>query len=87
MIRVCRPNGLVFLSLPEYRFPSEPHYKIWMIPFAPRWLQAVYLEALGRHNAYLWSLSLWYLVGLAGGAIKAKPGEYRAAPRNLDISA
>jgi ubiquinone/menaquinone biosynthesis C-methylase UbiE len=57
MIRVCRPNGLVFLALPEYRFPSEPHYKMWLIPFAPRWFHAIYLKALGRPTAYLRTLN------------------------------
>ena len=57
MIRVCRPNGLVFLALPDYRFPSEPHYKMWLIPFAPRWVHALYLKALGRPTTYLWTLN------------------------------
>lgn len=57
MLRVCKPGGLVFLQLPDYRFPYESHYKVWLIPFGPRWLQALYLKWRGRPTEYFWTLN------------------------------
>lgn len=57
MIRVCRIGGLVFIQTPEYRFPDERHYKVRLIPFAPRWLQKLYLILRGRPTRFLDSVN------------------------------
>jgi SAM-dependent methyltransferase len=53
MIRVCRVSGFVFIHTPDYRFPFEGHYKVPLIPFAPRFAQALYLRLRGRPTRFL----------------------------------
>ncbi|HEU6438344.1 MAG TPA: class I SAM-dependent methyltransferase [Nitratidesulfovibrio sp.] len=53
MIRVCRKGGRVFFHLPDYRFPWEGHYKMWLPTFLPRQMLNVYLELKGRPSDFL----------------------------------
>ena len=53
MIRVCRVGGFVFIQTPDYTFPFEGHYKLPLIPFAPRIAQALYLWLRGRPTRFL----------------------------------
>jgi SAM-dependent methyltransferase len=53
MLRVCRSGGDVFIQTPDYRFPFEGHYKLSLIPFAPRAVQRLYLRLRGRPSAFL----------------------------------
>lgn len=57
MIRVCKPGAYVFIQTPDYRFPLEGHYKIPLIPFAPKWIQAIYLRFWGRPTRFLKSIN------------------------------
>jgi len=57
MIRVCKTGGLVFIQTPDYRFPYEGHYKLALIPFAPPWVQKIYLSLRGRPTRFLGSLN------------------------------
>lgn len=57
MIRVCKPEAYVFIQTPDYRFPIEGHYKIPLIPFAPKWIQAIYLRLCGRPTRFLKSVN------------------------------
>jgi len=51
MIRVARPGGVVFLSIPDYLYFYEGHYKLFCyppaLPLGKRLLRA-YLKRLGR---------------------------------------
>lgn len=57
MIRVCRVGGFVFIQTPDYTFPYEGHYKLPLIPFAPRFVQALYLWLRGRPTRFLRSIN------------------------------
>lgn len=58
MVRVSNPRGYVFIQTPDYRFPYEGHYKVLLLPFAPAWLQKLYLLLRGRPTAFFSSLNL-----------------------------
>ncbi len=57
MIRVSKPDGYVFIQTPDYRVPYEGHYKLLLVPFAPRWVQSLYLRLKGRPVAFLKTLN------------------------------
>ena len=56
MIRVCKVRGYIFIHTPDYRFPYEGHYKTLFIPYAPRWVQKLWLKLKGRPVAFLETL-------------------------------
>jgi 2-polyprenyl-3-methyl-5-hydroxy-6-metoxy-1,4-benzoquinol methylase len=58
MIRVTRPQGLVFIGAPDYRQFWEPHYKLPLPMMLPRLFIQLMLRALGRPTLFLKSLSL-----------------------------
>lgn len=64
MIRVCRVGGRVFIQTPDYRFPFEGHYKLPLVPFAPRFVQAMYLRFRGRPTRFLRSINFLTVDGL-----------------------
>jgi ubiquinone/menaquinone biosynthesis C-methylase UbiE len=64
MIRVCKPGGYVFIQVPDYRFPYEGHYKVILVPFAPKWVQWIYLKLRGRPTAFLSSINFLTTPGL-----------------------
>ncbi len=57
MIRVTKPGGTIYLQTPDYRFPYEGHYKMTLIPFAPRWIQRIYLHVRGRPTRFINSVT------------------------------
>jgi 2-polyprenyl-3-methyl-5-hydroxy-6-metoxy-1,4-benzoquinol methylase len=64
MIRVCKKEGTVFIQVPDYRFPYEGHYKVPLIPFAPRWIQKLLLSAMGRPTEFLSTINFLTTPGL-----------------------
>jgi SAM-dependent methyltransferase len=58
MVRVCRPEGHIYISTPEYRHIYEPHYKILLPMFLPRWMAALVLWFRGRPTEFLWTLQM-----------------------------
>jgi ubiquinone/menaquinone biosynthesis C-methylase UbiE len=56
MLRVIRPDGAIFVEVPDYRFPYDSHYKLPWPPLVPRWLRAAYLWLRGRPTAFVDSL-------------------------------
>ena len=56
MIRVVRRGGWVFIETPDYRQFYEPHYKVTMPMFAPKWLLRLWLQVLRRPSEFLNSL-------------------------------
>jgi len=57
MIRVTRRGGKVFLCLPDYRFPWEGHYKMWLPLMMPRWVIRKCLSLQKRPVEFLDSLN------------------------------
>ncbi len=57
MLRVCKPDGFVFIETPNYVFPWEGHYKIMLVPFAPKWMQRIYLRLRGRYTPFFESIN------------------------------
>jgi ubiquinone/menaquinone biosynthesis C-methylase UbiE len=57
MIRTCKPSGFIFIMTPNYCFPYEGHYKLTLIPFAPKWVQSLYLRLLRRPVGFLKSIN------------------------------
>lgn len=57
MLRVCKRGSFVFIETPNYRFPWEGHYKLALIPFAPKWLQRLFLKLRGRYTPFFESIN------------------------------
>ncbi len=58
MCRVLGVDGWLYLVTPDYRQVFEPHYKVWILPFSPRWLMALQLKLRGRKTGFLYTLQL-----------------------------
>ncbi|MEM6883880.1 MAG: class I SAM-dependent methyltransferase [Verrucomicrobiota bacterium] len=58
MCRVLAVDGWLYLVTPDYRQVFEPHYKVWILPFSPRWLMALQLKLRGRKTDFLYTLQL-----------------------------
>lgn len=58
IVRVTRPLGRIFLATPDYRQWYEPHYKLPLPMFAPKWINRLLLVLLGRPPAFLDTLQL-----------------------------
>jgi SAM-dependent methyltransferase len=52
MLRVLSDDGVLFIEVPDYRFPYDGHYKIPWIPFSPPLLISLYLRLLGRPTEF-----------------------------------
>jgi ubiquinone/menaquinone biosynthesis C-methylase UbiE len=52
MLRVCAPGGWCYINGPNYLVPYEPHYRMLMLPWLPRWLAEWYLQRSGRDPSY-----------------------------------
>ncbi len=48
MLRVLRPEGVMYISAPNYLKPKEGHYGVFWIPFLPKVIGRFYLRLLGR---------------------------------------
>jgi arabinofuranan 3-O-arabinosyltransferase len=53
MIRVTRPGGRLFVSVPNYLFPYEGHYKMKWFPLMPKPLGKMILQLSGRNPEFL----------------------------------
>lgn len=57
MVRVTKHGGKIFLCLPDYRFPWEGHYKMWMPTMLPKFILALYLRLRKRPASFLQSIN------------------------------
>jgi 2-polyprenyl-3-methyl-5-hydroxy-6-metoxy-1,4-benzoquinol methylase len=53
LVRVTRPGGFILVSIPNYLFPYEGHYRLKWFPFTPKPLGRVILKAKGRDPDFL----------------------------------
>jgi 2-polyprenyl-3-methyl-5-hydroxy-6-metoxy-1,4-benzoquinol methylase len=53
MMRVLKPGGFIYLSIPNYLFPYEGHYKIFYPPLLPKFLAKVYLKLLNKNPNFI----------------------------------
>lgn len=53
MARVAQPGGAIYVHTPNAWSWYEGHYKLFWVPFLPRWLGMLYLRLRGRPTAYL----------------------------------
>lgn len=58
MVRVLKPWGHLFIQTPDYRHFYEPHYKLALPMWAPRWFIRLLLRLYGRPAAFLDTLQL-----------------------------
>jgi ubiquinone/menaquinone biosynthesis C-methylase UbiE len=52
MIRVVKPLGRIFIVTPDYRQFYEPHYKLKMPMFLPKWIIKLWLGIIGRPTEF-----------------------------------
>ncbi|MSP51316.1 MAG: class I SAM-dependent methyltransferase [Alphaproteobacteria bacterium] len=53
IFRVLRPSGHLYIEVPNYLFPFEPHYKIAWLPMMPKSLGRAYARARGFRASFL----------------------------------
>lgn len=58
MVRVLNNNGVGYISIPNYLFPFEEHYKIFMIPFLPKKIVKAYIKILGKNPEFIDHINL-----------------------------
>jgi SAM-dependent methyltransferase len=74
--RVLKPGGALYVSCPNYLRFYEPHYKIFWLPFMPKWLGRWYLRLRGRNPVmldqltYTSSFNVWRLLAALGPEYK-----------------
>lgn len=56
MIRVTKKNGYIFIACPDYRYPWEEHYKMFLPLFLPRIINKLFLAIKGRKTGFFNSL-------------------------------
>lgn len=56
MIRVAKKNGTIFLGCPDYRQIVEPHYKMYLPLFLPKWIVKLMIKLRGRPTEFFDSL-------------------------------
>lgn len=66
MVRVCKPNGHIYIVSPNRIYPREPHYAIYPFPsLAPKFVGSLYLRLLGRNPEFfdkdVWPITYWQL--------------------------
>ena len=52
MVRVTKPDGYIFIGCPDYRQIAEPHYKLYLPLFLPRWINKILLKLRGRKTEF-----------------------------------
>jgi SAM-dependent methyltransferase len=57
-VRVLRPEGYLFFTIPNYGSWWEGHYGIPWIPHMPAWLAKIYVRLWGREPSYIDGLQL-----------------------------
>jgi 2-polyprenyl-3-methyl-5-hydroxy-6-metoxy-1,4-benzoquinol methylase len=55
MVRVTKPGGSLFVSVPNYLFPYEGHYNVKWFPLTPKPIGAAILRSMGRNPGFLLS--------------------------------
>jgi SAM-dependent methyltransferase len=50
--RVLKPDGVCYLAVPNRFWPLEPHYRLWLLSWLPRWLAHRYVRLAGRGTRY-----------------------------------
>ena len=58
MVRVTKPDGYIFIGCPDYRQIAEPHYKLYLPLFLPRWINKILLKLRGRKTEFFDSLQM-----------------------------
>lgn len=53
MMRVLKPGGFIYLSIPNYLFPYESHYKIFYPPLLLKFLAKIYLKLLNKNPNFI----------------------------------
>lgn len=53
IMRVLKPGGAIYLSIPNYLFPFESHYKIFFPPLLPKSIAKIYLKLRGRNPNFI----------------------------------
>ena len=53
MLRVLKPQGKLYLYVPNYLYPHEGHYKIFLPPLLPKPLARIYLRMRGRKPDFI----------------------------------
>jgi SAM-dependent methyltransferase len=53
MVRVCKPGGWIYISAPNYIFPHEPHYRLYLLPWLPKKFASLILRIDKRNPEYL----------------------------------
>lgn len=56
MVRVTKKNGYLFLGFPDYRQIIEPHYKMYLPLFLPKWISKLILILRRRRIGFFNSL-------------------------------
>lgn len=52
MVRVTKKNCWIFIGCPDYRQIAEPHYKIYLPLFLPKWLNKILLRLRGKNPEF-----------------------------------
>ena len=52
MVRVTKSNGYIFIGTPDYRQIAEPHYKIYLPLFLPKWINKLLLKIRGKKTGF-----------------------------------
>ena len=52
MIRVTKKNGWIFIGCPDYRQIAEPHYKVYLPLFLPKFINKLILKIRGRKTEF-----------------------------------
>ncbi|MGD0571534.1 MAG: class I SAM-dependent methyltransferase [Sedimentisphaerales bacterium] len=47
MVRVTKPGGYCYVTVPNPIFPREAHYKVFYIPYMPKYFGKIYLKMRG----------------------------------------
>lgn len=53
IVRVTKPGGHMLISVPNYLFPYEGHYRVKWFPLTPKWIGRHILKAMGRNPEFL----------------------------------
>lgn len=47
--RVLKNGGICFIDMPNRLWPMEPHYRMFLVPFLPKWIYKFYLQMRGKN--------------------------------------
>ncbi|MFH1788718.1 MAG: class I SAM-dependent methyltransferase [Candidatus Altiarchaeota archaeon] len=53
MSRVLAGDGVLYVEAPNYLWIYEGHYRVFMVPFTPKWLFRLYARLLGKDPDYI----------------------------------